>query len=190
MKKRLFTIPLMLFAALCLVMLPACSSGPSPEEQAKLCIDSELGSLEEQKGDIAKEVKKGMKSQMDMLGIDADEFLDAYLDGFAYKINKITVADDGESARVNVTVKVKSGTDILSGFEDEFTQKVLEKIKNGEMSANDEDAIYKYGGELLLERTKSTEPKESELTLICNKGGNGKWELSSASKTKLDNLFK
>lgn len=190
MKKRLFAIPLMLFAALCLVMLPACSSGPSPEEQAKLCIDSELGSLEEQKGDIAKEVKKGMKSQMDMLGIDADEFLDAYLDGFAYKINKITVADDGESARVNVTVKVKSGTDILSGFEDEFTQKVFEKIKNGEISANDEDAIYKYGGELLLERTKSTEPKESKLTLICNKGGNGKWELSSASKTKLDNLFK
>ena len=182
MKKRLFLVPFMAVALVFSLFIAGCG-GPDPAQLIREDLEAALGDLDTVNEELATGLEQAAGEDLGTLGISAEEFSDAYLDGFGYEIGDITV--DGDTATAEVTVTVKSFNDIMTTFQTDFT----EWVYSTDLSTfTSEDDFYKEAGRILLETVQNAEATESTLTVDYTKDGDD-WTMDPVSKSEINALF-
>lgn len=128
-------------------------------------------------------LESGSSSELDQLGITADEFADAYLDGYAYEVGDVTV--DGDTASVEVSVTIKSYADIMAAFQDEFDAWAA----SVDTTTMTEDEAYRQEGAMMLDVIAAAEPKTTEATLTFTQDSSGVWWMDSSSEHAIEGML-
>ena len=120
MKKKLTTLALILIAALSMLALCACNSGPSSEEVIREGLSEEFDMIVNKKGDDWDEMISDIEEEADlsMFGIDAEEFVNVLFDGFDYEITSVDVDEEDDTAVAHVTLTSKSMKDVMDALEE------------------------------------------------------------------------
>lgn len=111
MKKRILLAPVVAIACMLTLVLGGCG-GASAEDLIRENLESYMGEVDVADEAFVEGLESSAGEDLDQLGITADEFAAAYLDGFGYEIGDITV--DGDTATAELTITVKSYTDIMT----------------------------------------------------------------------------
>ncbi len=186
MKKRLFAVPMVAVAGVCLSLLAGCNAGPAPEEVIKKDLESQFADISADNEDFIASIEEGGGEDMKQLGIDSAEFGEAYLDGFTYEIGDITVDDKEGTATAVVTVEMKTMADILTDFQADFE----EQLATLDMSTiESQDDLFKLGGEILMQSVKDAEPQEAECEFEYEKNDEGAWEIQDSAADELINAM-
>lgn len=127
-------------------------------------------------------LEAGAGSDLDQLGITAEEFAEAFLDGFNYEVGDVTV--DGDVATVDVTITSKSMDEISTEFQNRFTEWASTVDPS---TITSEDDLYKQGGQMLLDATRNAEAKENTYEVTYTRNSDGDWEMDAASESELTN---
>lgn len=125
-------------------------------------------------------LEAGAGSDLDQLGITAEEFAEAFLDGFNYEVGDVTV--DGDVATVDVTITSKSMDEISTEFQNRFTEWASTVDPSTITSEND---LYKQGGQIFLEVTREAEAADHQVELTFTQDSSGVWWMDTASEDDL-----
>lgn len=178
MKKRILALPLVLVAAVCMVLVSACG-GPSSEELIKQDLTAQFDEVKKSDSAFIKGVESASGDDFDQLGIDAKTFAKAYLKGFDYKIESVKVNEDKGTAKAKVTVTCKSMSDILNAF----TTQVEAETES--MTSLSEDEIYKRCGEIMMQAVKDTKPKDTACTFTYKLNDDNAWEADDSATSEM-----
>lgn len=182
MKKRLFAVPLVAVAGVCLSLLAGCNAGPAPEEVIKKDLESQFSEMSADNSEFVEAIGESGGSDMELLGIDPEEFAKAYLGDFSYEVGEVTVNEEDGTATAKVTIKIKSMTDILTDFQTKFE----EEVASLDMSTiESQDDLYKLGGDILMQSTKDAEPTSTECEFDYTKNEDGEWEIQGSAEQEL-----
>lgn len=181
-----------LFAALAVAALALVGcGGPSVEQMVTDNLTKEFEALK--KGDdkeFTDAMKKSAGESFDQLGVDPAEYTKTYLDGFDYKINSVKVNDKKDEAVADVTVKVKSMTDIMSTMQTKYGEKIGEmqqQYQSGQLSSSDvtQDKLTKLAGEVLVEATKEAKPSSHDIKITYKKNDKNEWNATDESQQNI-----
>lgn len=157
---------------------------PSDEELIISDVDSYFEADDDMRSGFIAGLESGSGSELDQLGISADEFADAYLDGYGYEVGTVTV--DGDTAEVEVTVTIKSYAEIMSTFESDFYA-WAESVDPSTITS--EDQVYQKAGEMLMEAAQAAEPEAYDATLTFSQDSSGVWWMDSSSEYELMSIL-
>lgn len=161
MKKRNRRMPRIIAIALSLVLTAGIFTGCGPkvsdEEIIQQAIEEELDSIKNMEEEALNEMGvEEMAAQLETLGIDGEDFLKTYLDGFDYTIGEIEV--DGDHATASVTLKCKSFNDMNTQMEN-ISVEMLENPE--ELAGMSEDEIMQKIGGIFMDVLEEAEMKET-----------------------------
>lgn len=157
---------------------------PSDEELIISDVDSYFEADDDMRSGFIAGLESGSGSELDQLGISADEFADAYLDGYGYEVGTVTV--DGDTAEVEVTVTIKSYAEIMSTFESNFNA-WAESVDPSTVTS--EDQVYQKAGEMLMAAAQAAEPQAYDATLTFTQDSGGVWWMDSSSEYELMSIL-
>lgn len=157
---------------------------PSDEELIISDVDSYFEADDDMRSGFIAGLESGSGSELDQLGISADEFADAYLDGYGYEVGTVTV--DGDTAEVEVTVTIKSYAEIMSTFESDFYA-WAESVDPSTLTS--EDQVYQKAGEMLMAAAQAAEPEAYDATLAFSQDSGGVWWMDSSSEYELMSIL-
>ena len=157
---------------------------PSDEELIISDVHSYFESSDDMYESFATGLESGAGAELEQLGISAEEFADTYLDGYSYEVGAVTVSDD--SATVDVAVTIKSYTEIMAQFEDDFTA-WTETVDPSTLTS--EEQVYQKAGEILIGTCKAAEPKSYDVELSFTQDSGGVWWLDADSEYELMNIL-
>lgn len=181
--KKILLVPIMMLAALCLVVLPGCG-GPSVEDLIRQDLTEQLDEIKEGGDDFLDEIVEASGEDFQTLGIDAKEFAKAYLDGFDYSIGDISVDDKTATATVDITIK--SLQDIMNNFQTQFA----DQLGSLDLSAQeDEQGLYTMAGEVLMQVVQEAQPRTVTCNLPYSCDDEGVWSEDDAAETELMNAL-
>lgn len=181
MKKRLWAIPCMLMAAMCLALLSACG-GPSVEELIREDLTTAFEEISPEDENLVNAMVDSSGDGFDQLGIDPQDFATEYLDGFEYEIKDIAVDEEAGTAEATVAVKMKSLTAIMSKFGKSFQ----EFASNLDVSSvQSEEEVYAQAGELLMDAVGETEPSETDCVFTYTKAEDNSWSATEDTETEI-----
>ncbi len=165
------------FSALC---LGACSQAPSAEQQIRDSLTQELDTVKSLDPEIVSAMEQGVGSSVNLAdyGVDSQEFVKSYFEGFDYTIDSVTV--DGDSAEATVTITCKSLSDFQAKMEDGASD-LLDQVTNGETIEDINTAI----GDVVVEAIGQTELAQTEPITIDYNLVNGTWEPSLSASSVL-----
>ena len=182
MKRFRLVASLMFAVTLCLGGLASC--GPSAADLIREDITSEFDELKASQDDLLDEIAAASGEDFTALGIDAKAFAASYLEGFDYQIDDIKVEDT--TADVQVTVTLKSISDILSSFQTAYVEK-LQTLDLATLA--DEQGLYTLAGQTLMEMVESAKPAENTFTITYEKDEDGVWSTTEDAETAITNAF-
>lgn len=157
---------------------------PSDEELIISDVDSYFEADDDMRSGFIAGLESGSGGELDQLGISADEFADAYLDGYGYEVGTVTV--DGDTAEVEVTVTIKSYAEIMSTFESNFNA-WAESVDPSTITS--EDQVYQKAGEMLMAAAQAAEPQAYDATLTFTQDSGGVWWMDSSSEYELMSIL-
>lgn len=157
---------------------------PSDEELIISDVDSYFEADDDMRSGFIAGLENGSGSELDQLGISADEFADAYLDGYGYEVGTVTV--DGDTAEVEVTVTIKPYAEIMSTFESNFSA-WAESVDPSTITS--EDQVYQKAGEMLMAAAQAAEPEAYDATLTFSQDSSGVWWMDSSSEYELMSIL-
>lgn len=157
---------------------------PSDEELIISDVDSYFEADDDMRSGFIAGLESGSGSELGQLGISADEFADAYLDGYGYEVGTVTV--DGDTAEVEVTVTIKSYAEIMSTFESNFNA-WAESVDPSTITS--EDQVYQKAGEMLMAAAQAAEPQAYDATLTFTQDSGGVWWMDSSSEYELMSIL-
>lgn len=157
---------------------------PSDEELIISDVDSYFEADDDMRSGFIAGLESGSGSELGQLGISADEFADAYLDGYGYEVGTVTV--DGDTAEVEVTVTIKSYAEIMSTFESNFNA-WAESVDPSTVTS--EDQVYQKAGEMLMAAAQAAEPQAYDATLTFTQDSSGVWWMDSSSEYELMSIL-
>lgn len=117
MYKKMLLAPVMAIACVLTLVLAGCG-GASAEDLIRENIESYMGEIDGANEEFVAGLEASAGEDLELLGLSADEFAAAYLDGYGYEIGDITV--DGETATAEITITIKSYSDIMTTFQNDF----------------------------------------------------------------------
>lgn len=157
---------------------------PSDEELIISDVDSYFEADDDMRLGFIAGLESGSGGELDQLGISADEFADAYLDGYGYEVGTVTV--DGDTAEIEVTVTIKSYAEIMSTFESNFNA-WAESVDPSTITS--EDQVYQKAGEMLMAAAQAAEPEAYDATLTFSQDSSGVWWMDSSSEYELMSIL-
>ncbi len=165
------------FSALC---LGACNQAPSAEQQIRSSLSQELDTVKNLDPSIVEAMEQGLMSSADLTeyGIDTQEFVKSYLEGFNYTIDNITV--DGDSGEATITITCKSLSDFQTKMQ-EGAAALVEDMTNGNIPEDTNAAV----GEVAMEALQQTELAQTEPITIDYNLVNGTWQPSLSASSVL-----
>ncbi len=182
MKARKIIVSAACTAFLCLGSLGLVACGPNDEEIVKQCATDQLERVKTHDAELLDKVAAGVNADaLAAYGIDARSFSEAFLDGFDYRIDEVSV--DGKTAKASVVLTSKSLPAVMESF-DQAIDAVGEQEGSGNMS---EDEIAQAVGTALtdaLAATGATEHAPLELDFALDEKT---WSLTPSSAAQLAN---
>ncbi len=105
MKKRFWTIPLMVIAVACTVFMGGCG-GRSVEVLIRDDLEPAFSEVSPDNEELLTAMTDSSDGGFETLGIDTQEFAKAYLDGFTHEIKEVAVDEEAGSADATVVLKM------------------------------------------------------------------------------------
>lgn len=155
--------------------------GASDEDQIKEVITNELDLVKNHDEATLEDLEGSFSGQFSQLGIDSNDFITSWLDGFEYSIDSVTV--DGDSAEASVTITGKQLVPILSAWQTDFESYVAQNASLGYSE------LMKQAGSSFMEDLNAAEPVTTTVTLPLLKSSEGNWELTSQASTEFSNAL-
>ncbi|MCL1797505.1 MAG: hypothetical protein FWG24_04255 [Eggerthellaceae bacterium] len=176
--RRIALVGVLAIAMALSMALTSCSS--LAEEVIRQAITEEFDSIKNFEGaavdDMVTEFSKG--SDLALMGIDDREFVQAWLAGFDYSIEDVTV--EGDIATVKATLVRKSLNDANKAFQADFVA-----VAEAEAAAGaTQDELMLTAGEMLMKALNDTKPTSTSLDFQYVKKGNT-WEPTNESTAAL-----
>lgn len=138
-------------------LLTACGKKVDDEEIIRQALMEEVDGIKNMEESALEEMgAEDLTAQLEPLGINGEEFLKSYLEGFDCTIGDIVV--DGDRAIATATLKCKSFNDINTELQDVSTQMLENPEELADMS---EEEIMQKMGEIFMDVTKKAEVKET-----------------------------
>lgn len=185
MKRRLLLVPVMLVSLASTLMLGGCG-GASAEDLIREDLQSYFGDIDAANETFVETLESSAGDELKQLDISAQDFADAFLGGFGYDIGTITV--DGDTATAQVTVSLKSYSDIMTTFQSEFTDWMY-GLDSSEVADMSEEDVYKQAGQMLIDVTNETEATQREFEVVYTRNSDGDWEMDSSSSAEMATAF-
>lgn len=164
------------------IALFGCSSGPSDADVIRQGVGDELAAIKAGDDDLMAAIEEGAGEDLQALGLDAREFMGAYLDGFDYSVGDVQV--DGDAATVHLTITCRSMADVTADFESAFA----DALSSAE-DVTDTDALYQLAGKTLLQCLVDAQPKTVECDVRCQKDADGNWSYADGVTEQMSELF-
>ena len=165
---------------MCFGALVLSSCGKSDEEVVREGVARELDMVKNKDPEFMESITDAaLASEMDAYGIDANEFMVSYLEGFDYTINDVTV--DGDTAVANVTITCKTLSDI---YEQVMTS-AEDAANSTDVSSMGDDESNQLVGQIMMDsvaQVQATTQEPVDLTFTLN--GNT-WEPTAAAESAL-----
>lgn len=164
--------------AACALSLAGCTSGPSDEDQVRNVVSQDFDQIKNMDDATLEQLTSGIGEDetavFSAIGLNVNEFLKAFFDGFDYQITDVQV--DGDAASATVTCTMKSTQDIQNAWNDTFSN----------FTSSD---ITELGPQLMQDMA-NVEPTESApITIKLHKDSNGEWvEDDDAAKALSDTM--
>ncbi len=177
-KRRIAVACIAALMTVCLGMLAGC--GPSSEEVIRDGVTQELDGLKNQDDAAMAEIVSGANmSGLEVYGLDANEFMKAYLNGFDYRIDDVTV--DGDKAQVTVVLTCKS----FSAYE-KALQDAADQLMGDESFAElDRSAMNQKIGETVMTALAGIEPTETEPIVLDYELANNTWSPTASAERNI-----
>ncbi|WP_295995811.1 hypothetical protein [uncultured Adlercreutzia sp.] len=157
--------------------LSGCTQPQDDSEAIRQSLSSELDSIKNLDDTFVTEFSESINmSQLSMYGIDGVEFMKAYLNGFDYTIDDITV--NGDTAEAQITLTCKSYTGYQKALEEAVT-KITENPD--ELAGMSNEDINKKIGEIVTGSLDNVELKPTEPITITYTKVNDVWEPASST---------
>lgn len=183
--KRLVAVVAAGVFACSLLALSGC--GQDSEELIREGLTEELESLkaldEATLDELMSEADTSAVSVFESYGVDAREFVKAYLDGFDYAIEGVEV--DGDQASARLTFTCKSFTDLESVLEDS----AMSFATDPSTASLTEDELNAKIGELLMTAVAQTPVRETDPFVVYYANTDDVWELTSDSEDTIVNAL-
>lgn len=143
--KKISAVLALMMAAVLSLTLVAC--GSNDEEVIREGVTSEFEAMKNPDDAGFQELVGAFTGSADLssLGVDNEEFCKAWLDGFDYSIDSVKV--DGNNAEVEATVTVKSLSEAIENWQDEF----FEFLETDEALEMTETELQEKAGEMLMD---------------------------------------
>lgn len=157
-------------------MLAGCG-GQSDEEVIRESLTQELESIKNLDDAFVDEMIADMDvDELAAYGIDGAEFMKAYLDGFDYTVDGITV--DGDTAEATITMTCKS----FDGYQNALTEAAT-AIQDDPSAIQDmtESELNLYLGELIMNTLSQVEVAQTDPVTIEYTKSNNTWEPAAAA---------
>lgn len=168
------------------IALAGCSSGPSDEEVIRQGVSEELAAIKAGDDELISSVEEDAGEDLKTLGIDARDFMSAYLDGFDYSVGDVKV--DGDSATVHLSITCRSMGEATEAFMGAYGDALANALANAK-DLTDTDALYELAGKTLLESLSATQPKTVECDVQCQKDSDGNWSYADGVSEQMSELF-
>lgn len=188
MKKKLTTLALVLFAALSMLALCACNSGPSAEEVIREGLSEEFDMIVNKKGDDWDEMISDIEDEVDlsMFDIDAEEFVSTLLDGFDYEITSVDVDEEDDTAVAHVTLTSKSMKDVMDAL-NQASEDFMSDPSN--YTGLSEDEVYKKVGEMMMDAIRGVKTRDVDVDLECERDDDGNWTEADSVSDEISNAL-
>lgn len=168
--------------------LVGCSSAPDPKEAIEKDLTVQLESItnpsQEDIDDMVASL--GSYEEVATFGIDGVAYMNSLLDGFAYAIDSIDVAEDGKTATVNVTVTCKSVDSAIAKMQEITDTWVAENLES--IATMTEDEINLKTGELLMQAVDECDMTTSQIQFDYSLVDNA-WTIDENAEDRLLNAF-
>ncbi len=181
MKKRMKRLRFLaggMMTVLAVAGITGCEKKLDAEEVITESITAQLESIKTLDEETLKELSADeLTEEFAPYGIDGEEYLRTYLDGFDYTVGEVTV--DGDTAQADVTLTCKSYQDIEDGIENAVVE-IMETPE--EILELTEEEINLKIGEVIMGAIGEIEPKETEPITLTYEQKDGTW--SEAKETE------
>ena len=168
--------------------LVGCSSAPDPKEAIEKDLTVQLESItnpsQEDIDDMVASL--GSYEEVATFGIDGVAYMNSLLDGFAYAIDSIDVAEDGKTATANVTVTCKSVDSAIAKMQEITDSWVAENLES--IATMTEDEINLKTGELLMQAVDECDMTTSQIQFDYSLVDNA-WTIDENAEDRLLNAF-
>lgn len=179
--KRIIVVCLSLVVALCGFGLAGCAQ--SDQDVIRNGITEELNKLKNMDDKTVSEIETSlpysMKAQFNAMGLSLQDYFKAYFQGFDFQIGDIKV--DGNKATVDMTLEVKSATDVaqaITAYEESLSEEQLFEIANALYGSADMPSWY---GEGIIQAVSEVPNNTTEtLQIPVSKSGNT-WSYDEAA---------
>lgn len=123
-------------------------------------------------------IEENAGEDLDSLGVDADGFAEAFLDGFDYTVGDVTFGDG--MATVEATIESRSLDDIMTGFRDDYYAR-LETLSLAELS--DQNTLMRLAGETMMETVENADVVETDCEFTYTRTPKGRWKCDDGDET-------
>ena len=106
-----------------------------------------------------------------------DEFVTAYLDGFYYTVEDVSIKDGVATAKATITCKSLDG--IMTDFQNDYYSR-LDSLDITELS--DQDALRQLAGETMMDVVETAETAETDCEFTYTRTPKGTWKCDNGDE--------
>lgn len=155
--------------------LAGCGGGSDEEAAVRVTLEGELDFIEEGDAGFVEMAAASMGDDLAACGVEAVDFVEAYLKGFTYEIGDIEV--EGDAATAEVTMVCKSVTTYTSDLQ----AATAELLSGGSLDGTGVDGLSAAVGDLMVGVWDNVEPTACAPVTVSLEKVDGEWVVSEAS---------
>jgi hypothetical protein len=136
-------------------------------------LTTELDQFKDPDSALWKEITASSASEFADMGVESQDLINAWTEGFSFEVGEITV--DGDTAQATISITSKQLASAMTAAQEALLSDMssLEQMTEAE--------IQKKTGEVILDALKKSTPVTTEITVPCTKSGNQWSEDESAT---------
>jgi hypothetical protein len=144
----------------------------SDEQAIRNGLTTELDQFKDPNSALWKEITSSSADDFADMGLESQDLISAWTEGFSFEIGEITVTGNTAEAQISITSK-----QLVSA-----TTNLTETLRNDpSIQEMTEAEAIKRTGEIILDALKQSTPVTTEITILCTKNGNEWSEDASAT---------
>jgi hypothetical protein len=135
-------------------------------------LTTELNQFKDPNSVLWKEITASSADEFADMGVESQDLVNAWIEGFSFEIGEITVNGDTAQAEISITSKQ------LVSATSNLTETLMNDPSIQQMT---EEEATKKAGEIILDALRKSTPVTTEITVPCVKNGNQWSEDASAT---------
>lgn len=164
-------------AAAMAVLAAALTACNSPEAAIRDDLTNQLETIKQGDDSFAAGIEENAGGDFASLGIDPDEFVTVYLDGFDYTVRDVSIKDGIATAKATITCKSLDG--IMTDFQSDYYTK-LDSLDIADLS--DQNALTQLAGETMMDVVETAETVETDCEFTYTRTAKGTWKCDNGDE--------